>query len=73
MGCGNSRRIFRIKNCQDEGDTSFHDLRINISPPQMEQSPELYGADQYAYEVNGTAYKITVAMIKTPDGSQVIC
>ncbi|CAG9322660.1 unnamed protein product [Blepharisma stoltei] len=71
MGCGLPSKTFKRKSSQDEeGDTSLQEQYIS-SPLKLGRDPNASTSKDgpFDYNVKGTAYKITVALISTPERS----
>ncbi|CAG9313687.1 unnamed protein product [Blepharisma stoltei] len=72
MGCGAPQKAFRInKSLEEEGDTSLlHYSNINLNQYKKKMITDFTQSD-LTYKIHGTPYRIVVAMVKTPDRSQV--
>ncbi|CAG9313695.1 unnamed protein product [Blepharisma stoltei] len=72
MGCNISQKLSKGKRSPEEVDTSFHGIYVNtIITSTVKFIINQQESGKFSYDVKGTAYKIVVKDVISPDQSLV--
>ncbi|CAG9313696.1 unnamed protein product [Blepharisma stoltei] len=69
MGCGIPHKGLKLRQSQEEGDTSLQDVCADNISPAVEIMINPTENHKFSYNIKGLAYKIVISDVKSPDQS----